>query len=189
VTRIAAINSLIIEFEGGNEFHGWYFILCVIYYSGVSHFGVPDSRAQPIKNGRFLPPRAFVKRTRSRDGPWLEIRFLAPLDGALLEPLSDYISAQSISLMNLISNHSWYLPPFLRTSAILANFRHSCASAILANFRHSCELLLCCELLPFPANFHYSYEYYHTSNPSITLIYVAILNYGSYDLVGVTIRY
>jgi hypothetical protein len=38
----------------------------VIYYSGVSHFGVPDSRAQPIKNGRFLPPRAFVCASEER---------------------------------------------------------------------------------------------------------------------------
>ena len=32
----------------------------MIYYGGVSRFGVPDSRAQPIKNGRISPSRAFV---------------------------------------------------------------------------------------------------------------------------------
>jgi len=100
--------------------------------------------------------------------PLIRDSILCPPDGALSEPLSDHISAQPISLMNLISNHSWYLPPFLRTSTILANFHHSCE---LPPFLRTCTIL---------ANFHHSYEHNYTSNPSITLIHVATLNYGSW---------
>ena len=41
-------------------------ILYTIYYGGASLFGVLDSRAQPIKNGRISPSRAFVWKCLAR---------------------------------------------------------------------------------------------------------------------------